>query len=228
MAKVTIHCEICGKAFDIFPCRKEKIKTCSSKCKGIKLSNRISLPQELRDKAVSMYQNGHSIRYVASAISVHATTIRIWLKKNGIKIHRNKYSIEKKSQALKLYKEGLSQKEVASKLGIGKKTIQRWTRTAKLSRPSFNPCGGGDTQRIYSMDERKRVSTEYFNWRSDVLCRDNWKCQHCGLVGDELHCHHILSYANNPLLRFDVNNGISLCKKCHYELHKHQRLEVAS
>jgi 5-methylcytosine-specific restriction endonuclease McrA len=52
--------------------------------------------------------------------------------------------------------------------------------------------------------------------------RDNWECQICGKNINEvqLHCHHIEGYTQNPGLGNDIGNVITLCKKCHKEVHK--------
>lgn len=55
--------------------------------------------------------------------------------------------------------------------------------------------------------------------RQIVFCRDEWKCQRCGAT-ESLHCHHILSYSKNRILANDPDNCITLCKKCHKEVHK--------
>jgi hypothetical protein len=55
-------------------------------------------------------------------------------------------------------------------------------------------------------------------WASMVKLRDG-KCTQCGSVYD-LHAHHIKSYKDNEALRFDVNNGVTLCGQCHREYHK--------
>ena len=60
-----------------------------------------------------------------------------------------------------------------------------------------------------------RASETYKQWRSDVFSRDNWTCQGCKEVGGELNAHHIKSWKDFPELRFNVDNGITLCKKCH-------------
>jgi HNH endonuclease len=47
-----------------------------------------------------------------------------------------------------------------------------------------------------------------------VLERDNFECQHC-YATKNLHIHHIKKRKTNPELGYDVNNGITLCSKCH-------------
>lgn len=64
-------------------------------------------------------------------------------------------------------------------------------------------------------DERKNGNS-YNRWREKVLKRDENSCQMCGCK-ENLHCHHIERYVDNVKLRYDVNNGIVLCEKCHYK-----------
>jgi hypothetical protein len=47
-----------------------------------------------------------------------------------------------------------------------------------------------------------------------VLERDNFECQHC-YTKEKLHIHHIKKVKTNPELQYEVNNGITLCHKCH-------------
>lgn len=65
----------------------------------------------------------------------------------------------------------------------------------------------------------KRKSGFYnLAWASMVKLRDG-KCTECGSVYD-LHAHHVKQYKSHPDLRYDVNNGITLCAVCHREHHK--------
>lgn len=56
---------------------------------------------------------------------------------------------------------------------------------------------------------------EYRDWRKMVYERDNWTCQCCSIRGGRLEAHHIKSWAEYPDLRFDSNNGQTLCFSCH-------------
>ena len=57
--------------------------------------------------------------------------------------------------------------------------------------------------------------------RQMVLERDNWTCQKCEKNTEEveLHCHHITGVEQNPIESADIDNCITLCKKCHKEVH---------
>lgn len=65
-------------------------------------------------------------------------------------------------------------------------------------------------------------SPEYNEWRNAVLFRDGKKCAECGEKA-WLHAHHIKHYAQHPELRFDVSNGVTLCRYCHSEKHPERR-----
>lgn len=65
-----------------------------------------------------------------------------------------------------------------------------------------------------------RNSSDYCAWRASVYKRDFYTCQNCGAVGGKLNAHHIKPFAKYPDLRLDINNGITLCDKCHKLAHK--------
>lgn len=64
-----------------------------------------------------------------------------------------------------------------------------------------------------------RNSKEYIEWRNKVFKRDNWTCQMCGKRGVMLNAHHIKPFAKYKELRMVVENGITLCEKCHKKAH---------
>ena len=67
----------------------------------------------------------------------------------------------------------------------------------------------------------ERGNKKYDNWRLKVFKRDNFTCKKClDNKGHNLHAHHIYNFSSNKTKRYDINNGITLCKKCHKEFHK--------
>lgn len=93
-------------------------------------------------------------------------------------------------------------------------------------------CSQSCKAKFYSINERNsnwkggitpenkliRHSKEAKEWKQAVLFRDEYTCQKCGAVY-ELHVHHIKPFSKFKDLRFEASNGITLCSRCHYEVH---------
>lgn len=55
---------------------------------------------------------------------------------------------------------------------------------------------------------------ELKTWSKEVLKRANYRCEICDEPAK--HAHHIQPKKLEPFLSLDPENGIALCKKCHY------------
>lgn len=55
------------------------------------------------------------------------------------------------------------------------------------------------------------------SFRLKVLKRDKFTCQMCNKKGKRarLNVHHIIKWSSASSLRYDENNGITLCSDCH-------------
>lgn len=81
------------------------------------------------------------------------------------------------------------------------------------------------------LKERNRDEPYLNDWRKKVFERDDYTCQMCGDRGSKghkviLNAHHIVKYSVNKELRFVVDNGITLCEKCHLKTYgKEEKFE---
>ena len=59
---------------------------------------------------------------------------------------------------------------------------------------------------------KDRRSSAYNNWRTQVWTRDGFKCQIANKdCRGRIEAHHILGWTKNVDLRYEINNGITLC-----------------
>lgn len=67
----------------------------------------------------------------------------------------------------------------------------------------------------------RRLLPECQEWRNKIFKRDNYTCQICNQYGGEFRAHHLDGYHWCIEKRFDIDNGVTLCKNCHQEFHNH-------
>lgn len=139
---------------------------------------------------------------------------------------RKRMSISKTGIKLPPFTEEHKRKISESEKG---KVVSEETRK-KMSGPNCKWWKGGTTKVSLAI----RMLFEYRQWRSDIFSRDDWTCQNCNVRGGILHAHHIdylsniihrngikdLDQARNCSELWNINNGITLCKKCHKDIHK--------
>lgn len=126
--------------------------------------------------------------------------------------------------------------DIAAECGVNHTSILRYLKRFNIPRrnksearigrhvgPSNPAWRGGATP------ERQRIyKTEL--WKSlvrDVFKRDAYTCQRCGSPKRGrrgLHAHHMAPWAENEALRFDSNNLITLCDKCHVWIHSSENV----
>ena len=56
---------------------------------------------------------------------------------------------------------------------------------------------------------------EAIKWRNEIFKRDDYICQECKKRGCYLEAHHIKKQSEFLDLKYEITNGITLCKKCH-------------
>ena len=104
-------------------------------------------------------------------------------------------------------------------------TLEKFGFVTPIDRRHYQLKDSG-VSKVWSCSDasgRDRNSREYKEWRFAVFERDNFTCQICHKSGCQLEAHHIERWVDNVARRFDVTNGITLCKECHRKLHGKER-----
>ena len=119
---------------------------------------------------------------------------------------------------------------------ITRKKLSETRKKLGLSKGDKNPFWKGG---INTIAMRIRRCGKYKEWQQSILIRDDFTCQDCwNKIGNNLIAHHKKSFEKllqevkkylsllplyegamlyTPL--WDINNGITLCRKCHNKLH---------
>ena len=106
---------------------------------------------------------------------------------------------------------------------MSKETKRKMSKARKGNKSHFWKGG------ITPLARQIRHCYKYRQWRSDIFTRDDFTCQKCLIRGGYLEAHHIKSFSiimkeykiKNLQQALDcdelwnINNGITLCKKCH-------------
>lgn len=64
-----------------------------------------------------------------------------------------------------------------------------------------------------------RRTKEYKKWSKGIKKRYNYTCYYCNSKNN-LHSHHLDGFGWCESKRFNIDNGICLCNKCHKIFHK--------
>lgn len=165
------------------------------------------------DQIVQEYESGMGLQALGQRYGVSAMTIRTKIFAHGAKtrncleanrvVHKLHNTVAKDRLRIKeLCKTGEFQKNMSARLqGI---PIEKW--------------------KGFTTPENKRLvaSPEYRQWQKSVFKRDQNTCQLCNKTKCPIAAHHIYLKAKYPDKVLDINNGITLCDKCHHKTIGHE------
>jgi 5-methylcytosine-specific restriction endonuclease McrA len=104
---------------------------------------------------------------------------------------------------------------IANKGKIFSKEYRNKLSEAERGERNHNWKGG-----ITSWRTKVWHSIEYRLWRESVFIRDSYTCQRCYEKNKRHNAHHINNFSEFPEIRTSIENGITLCEKCHRIFHK--------
>jgi hypothetical protein len=99
---------------------------------------------------------------------------------------------------------------------LGKQHTQKTKQLMALHRTGSQNANwkGGITESVRLF----RKSNHYQDWRRKVLEKANYICEICDLKAN--NAHHLKPIKQFPKLRFDPENGMALCPRCHRKIHR--------
>jgi 5-methylcytosine-specific restriction endonuclease McrA len=168
---------------------------------------------------VHYVSNGENSRQIAEIVGVNKSSVPPRLRGHGI--HVRSLSESKMGIPRDTATRGKMRTALCTWLGEnrGQKRSMETRRKISLSKQGDkNPAWRGG---VVGVLDKIRNSTRMEEWRRAVKFRDGYICQVC-FKGDEgdLVAHHINQLALDSLGAYVVDNGKTLCVKCHKEAHR--------
>lgn len=187
-----VNCVVCGKSGNVIPARAKKYKIgyfCSFECQGIYKRNKINT----------------NCLYCGKDFTYHPSRVRKFCSRlcsNSNKKQNNFF------KCLVCHKEIYRCKTKQSKRKFCSHTCQ----SSFLSGENCPSYKHGQAMLLYS---GQKVRPQKFHaWSYAVKELDKFTCLMCGKVKN-LESHHIYPWSKNKEKRYDLSNGITLCKHCH-------------
>lgn len=220
-AEVTLKCDYCNKEYTKVWYRYVKENKFSYVKKDCCIECR-------KHKIQETTQEKYGVNSVLSLPDIKERISKTNIEKYGVKNPFASLDIKKKIESTNIKRYGV---KYPTKL----KSVQE--KIKKTCQKKYGVDYFVQTQRFYGEDNprwkggvkyhrQERSTNEYINWRKSIYCRDLYTCQKCGAKNKKgnkipviLNAHHIYNWNDFPDKRYDLNNGITLCRDCHNKFH---------
>lgn len=199
----TYKCIVCDNEFTREKYGNKPLKTCSKEC-YLKNISKIHTGKKVLNKRPKTHLTYDKI--ICKCGNKKDTKAITCIKCFYLRIKRD-------NRECIICGESFKPKFKSSKLCSKECLIINMVNNSKLDK---NPNWKGG---IGSKNQIERRSSKFKDWRKSVFERDKYTCQDCNKLGGTLHAHHIFPFASHKDLRFDINNGKTLCVKCHKTYH---------
>jgi len=148
------------------------------------------------------------------------------LKKYGVENPFSSEEIKNKIQETNVERYGvkspLQNKSILEK--VRETCFEKYGETSHMKTKKYRDMFSGENSPVWKGGKNDirwdRMSPKYNEWREFIYNKNHYTCQRCKKVGGNLECHHIFNYKDYPEKKYDKDNGITFCRKCHNKFHK--------
>ncbi len=207
-AKIILNCDYCKNNFEVtyytYFNRKNKLTDCCGKpeCTGKKAQDSLYIKYGVKNireiDGVNEKIKNTCIEKYGVENPFQAEDIKNKIKQKNIEM----YGVEFSNQ----------RPEIAKKKS---ESLKNFFKNNPKPIGELSPCWKGGVEH----SRCERATNDYNVWRKNVFERDRFECKKCFSKHTTLNAHHIFNWKDNIQLRYDINNGITLCKKCHQNFH---------
>ena len=207
-------CTICGT---MRLSRQKKLKPLCKSC-GIKKSFNSRPAVGLKtidniDRVIKEYQSGETLQSLGKQYGMSTMTIRAKILANGVRTKSySQVAIQRENQ------HGTVGKAHAKVIEMCKTGEFQRNMSARLQGIPIEEWKGFTTPE----NQRLVASPEYKQWKKSVFKRDQHTCQLCNKTNCPIAAHHIYMKAKYPDRVLNIDNGITLCDKCHHKTIGHE------
>ncbi len=199
------------------------------------------MDKKLAKKIAKEYNKVPSIRMLVKKYNMGNRTIRKYIIAGGEVINFKKgSSINYKSNSGS-FKKGQTSWNRGKKMSNKFRKTRRRIMNKEIKKESYIPLSlrPGVADKISKSkigklnaawkggitEENKRFRSRLVkaSWSKKILKRDNYTCKDCNKKKRKLHAHHIRTVEKYPELANVINNGITLCIKCHTRTYKNEQ-----
>ena len=218
IAQVIVKCDYCGVEYkkpyaNYLSLKNESFldKDCCSKCKWKKIQDTLvdkygdpeimSAPNAVEKRKKTNIQRYGSENVFASE-EIKNKIVDTNLKKYGVKNYQQTQESKDRYKNFCMEKYGVPCFLLIDYSGdkVKGENSPRWKGGVKYHR-------------------QERSTSEYIDWRKEVFERDHFTCQCCHKHSTYLNAHHLYNWKDYPDFRYDIDNGVTLCTKCHTQFH---------
>jgi hypothetical protein len=226
MAQVLRDCPVCGITYsaDEGRLKHNRQTTCSRKCSYEFRAKKTSEALHGRPSAFKGVKTGKSSWNKTSGVHINCghcgKDMRIEPNQEGRKKFCSKACFFAGRELKNTFVHGHPDLVPVESRGHSEET------KAKIREVSRNNARYGPDHPLWKggareIRKREMIGHKYRDWRTAVFSRDNWTCQCCGFRGGYLEADHIKPWCAFPDLRYDIDNGRTVCRPCHMKLDTH-------